>query len=292
MLLEKKTVFTASGLRDLYKNYVSKAVLAILGLEDQMKIHYAMPVRTMLLDAVDYSNQCKNISQEHRQAKDLEPGAEFLSGMKPDDCILPVLTLVIYYGEQPWEKPESLWDMMDIPEELKPYINNYRIHVFQIRDSAQYTFKHPDNQDFFTLISEFYTPKNHFTLHEFKKKYPDMTVYWETAAAVGAATGTTKLINYALNHKGERLNMCTALQGLIDEGLDIGRKDGIAEGINIGRKDGLTEGRKAGLVEGRDEAIHKIVLQLKNLNVPISIISKALMESFHLSEEDLKKYLS
>lgn len=86
--------------------------------------------------------------------------------------------------------------------------------------------------------------------------------------------------------------MCTALQGLIDEGLDIGRKDGIAEGINIGRKDGLTEGRKAGLVEGRDEAIHKIVLQLKNLNVPISIISKALMESFHLSEEDLNKYLN
>ena len=89
MFLEKKTVFTVSGLRDLYKNYVSKAVLAILGLEDQMKIHYAMPVRTMFLDAVDYSNQCKNISQEHRQAN-----LEFLSGMKPEDRILPVLTLV------------------------------------------------------------------------------------------------------------------------------------------------------------------------------------------------------
>lgn len=279
MLLEKKTVFTVSGLRDLYKNYVPEAVLAILGLENQMKIHFAMPVRTMFLDAVDYSKQCKRISQEHRQSKDLEPGAEYLSGLKPDDRILPVLTLVIYYGEQPWEKPESLWDMMDIPDELKPFINNYRIHVFQIRDCKQYSFNHPDNQDFFTLISEFYSQKNHFNLREFEKKHPGMTVYWETAAAVGAATGTTKLVNYALKHKGERLNMCTALQGLIDEGLDIGRKNGIAEG------------RKAGLVEGRDEAINKIVSQLKNLNVPISIISKALMESFHLSEDDLKKYL-
>ena len=87
-----------------------------------------------------------------------------------------------------------------------------------------------------------------------------MTVYWETAAAVGAATGTTKLIDYALKHKGERLNMCTALQGLIDEGLNAGRIEGRKDGIAEGRKAGIAEGRKTGIVEGRDEAIHKIVL--------------------------------
>lgn len=102
-----------------------------------------------------------------------------------------------------------------------------------------------------------------------------MSVHWETAAAVGSATGTTKLIKYAMNHKGERLNMCTALQGLIDEGLNTGRK----------------EGRKEGLKEGRDEAIKKITHQLKTMNIPIQVISKALMESFHLSEDELKKYL-
>lgn len=162
MLLEKKTVFTVSGLRDLYKKHVQDAVLAIYGLENQTEIHYAMPVRTMLLDAVDYSKQYKTISQEHRQAKDLKSSAELLSGMKQEDRILPVLTLIIYYGEDAWQKPETLWDMMDIPDELKPFINNYRIHIFQIRDCGQYSFSHPDNQDFFTLISEFYTQKKAF----------------------------------------------------------------------------------------------------------------------------------
>lgn len=89
-------------------------------------------------------------------------------------------------------------------------------------------------------------------------------IYWETLAAVGAATGTTKLIKYALTHKGGRMNMCTALQGLIDEG----------------RKDGL------------EESIEKTVLILKELGIPENIISSKIVENFNLSKDDLPKYLS
>ena len=89
-----------------------------------------------------------------------------------------------------------------------------------------------------------------------------MDVYWETVAAVGAATGTTKLIKYALKNEGKRLNMCTALQGLIDDGIKT----------------------------GRDETITETVQHLKGLDIPAPVFS-ALANSFHLSEEELHKYL-
>ncbi len=128
------------------------------------------------------------------------------------------------------------------------------------------------------LISEFYNQEGRFKISEFREKHPDMDVYWETVAAVGAATGTTKLIKYALKNEGKRLNMCTALQGLIDESVAKGRKEGLKTGRRQGRK------------TGRDEAIAETVRILKRLNVPDQTILSTLAESFHLSEDELKKF--
>ncbi len=279
MLLEGETVTAISRLRDLFKRYGSQIVLALFNVENQMSIHYAMPVRFMQNDALDYTKQCKAIEQEHRRQNDLKSGAEFLSGMTADDRIAPILSLLIYYGEEPWDGPNNLWDIMDIPDAMKPYINDYHIHVFQVKDSLQYSFQNQDNRDFFMLISEFYNQKGRFKISEFREKHPDMDVYWETVAAVGAATGTTKLMKYALKNEGKRLNMCTALQGLIDDGIAQGRKTGREEGIKTGRQ------------KERDEIIAETVRHLKGMNIPAPVFS-ALAESFHLSEEELHKYLS
>ncbi len=276
MLLADKTVIAVSRLRDLLKHYGPDVVLALFNIENQMSIHYAMPVRTMQNDALDYTRQCKMIEQEHRRRNELGAGAEFLSGMTSDDRILPVLSLIIYYGEEPWHGPENLWDIMDIPEVIKPFINDYHIHVFQVRDGSRYSFRNQDNKDFFMLISEFYNQEGRFTISEFSEKHPDMTIYWETAAAVGAATGTTKLIKYALKNEGKRLNMCTALQGLIDEGVS----QGLSQGLSQGRK------------EGRDETIIKTVRMLRKMNLSPYTISTNLKDSFQLSDDEIQKYFA
>lgn len=272
VLMEGDEMLAISRLRDLVKKFTPGIELAILGAENQMEIHHAMPVRNMLNDSLHYTKECKSIEQEHRKTNDLSGSADFLSGMTAHDRITPIITLIIYYGEEAWSGPDSLWDMMDIPDAFKPYIDNYHIHVFQVRNGDNYTFKNPDNKDFFTLISEFYNHSSRFKINEFREKYPDMTIYWETLAAVGAATGTTKLIKYALTHKGGRMNMCTALQGLIDEGRIDGRLEGHREGI--------------------EESIEKTVLILKELGIPKNIIYSKIVENFDLSKDDLPKYLS
>ena len=44
-----------------------KFAYLLLGIENQTDIHYAMPIRTMLYDAINYSNQLSGITKELRR---------------------------------------------------------------------------------------------------------------------------------------------------------------------------------------------------------------------------------
>lgn len=43
-----------------------------------------------------------------------------------------MITLVLYFGDERWGKNRSLYDAVDVPERLKPYVSDYRINVFEI----------------------------------------------------------------------------------------------------------------------------------------------------------------
>lgn len=129
-------VLPTQKFRDILKLWTimtdEEAAYMLLGIENQANIHYAMPVRNMLYDALNYSSQIENIGKKHRKAKDTK-GDEFLSGFQKKDKIKPILTLVIYWGTKEWDAPRSLFEMFDIKEELseiiKSYVNNYKIHI-------------------------------------------------------------------------------------------------------------------------------------------------------------------
>lgn len=212
--------------RDIIKQYEDGAELVLIGLESQMSIHYAMPVRTALYDSLRYTHQCKELEKKNRAEKKLIGSDEFLSGIAKSDRIKPVITLVIYYGEKEWDGPIYLSDMMDIPPQFKEIYNDQRIHLLQVRTAGQYQFKNQDNHDLFTVLGEYYT-NGALDLKTFKEKYPDLTMYWETLAAIGAITGSMDLIEYAHEHKeGGELHMWTALENFKKEGEAIGEAKG------------------------------------------------------------------
>ena len=81
--------------------------LVLLGLESQELIHYAMPLRVMGYDYATYKKQYDNNARQYKkqsvqQAVELDEH-EFLSKMKKTDRLLPVVTIVIYYGEKVWD---------------------------------------------------------------------------------------------------------------------------------------------------------------------------------------------
>ncbi len=44
----------------------------------------------------------------------------------------PVLSIVLYFGNPRWCGPKSIKEMVEIPEGLEEYVNDYKIHVFEI----------------------------------------------------------------------------------------------------------------------------------------------------------------
>lgn len=81
--------------RDIIKISKSSAEhevnLALFGIENQMKIHYAMPLRVMEYDCFAYKKQYRQTVGLHKRQKDLkEKSAEFLSQMKKEDRLLLV----------------------------------------------------------------------------------------------------------------------------------------------------------------------------------------------------------
>ena len=109
----------------------------ILRVEGQTMAGCGMPVRMLMYDAIAYARQVKALSKRNRREKRLRRGAEFLSGIKKEDRLIPVLSLVFYYGEdQDWDGALSLHDMLEFPEELKAYqkyFSDYRINLVSSR---------------------------------------------------------------------------------------------------------------------------------------------------------------
>ena len=123
--------------RDILKSAVikqdEKMSYVLLGIENQTDVHYAMPVRNAIYDALQYGRQVADIAAEHRRNKKDFTGksnGEYLSGFLKEDCIKPVITLVIHFGAEEWDGPLSLHEMMSVSDiEILSFVENYRIHL-------------------------------------------------------------------------------------------------------------------------------------------------------------------
>ena len=86
----------------------------------------------MIYDALTYVNQVKNSAKGHRDRKDgkSHTKGEYLSGFYKEDRLIPVITIVVYWGPEKWEGPTSLHEMFrEENEEIISLINDYKIHL-------------------------------------------------------------------------------------------------------------------------------------------------------------------
>ncbi len=123
-------------IRDLLKSAEIKQdennIYLILGVENQSEVHYAMPVRNMLYDVLEYAGQVENTTKTHRKNKEYKgvSTGEFLSGFYKNDKLIPVITLVIYFGVDEWDAPRSIYDMLEIKDkEILSFVNYYKINL-------------------------------------------------------------------------------------------------------------------------------------------------------------------
>lgn len=104
--------------RDIAMRWRKKMVLAILATETQTDVHYAMPIRGMNYDSMSYLEQAKQLWESRNEKGENLSGAEYLSRFRKEDKLVPVITIVFYYGTAEWDASTDLYGMFeaDVPE--------------------------------------------------------------------------------------------------------------------------------------------------------------------------------
>ena len=95
-----------------------------------------MVLRNMLSESIGYQKQWKQKKREHEKEKDLKKDSdEFLSGMARDEKFIPIITLVVHCGtEHPWDGARCLYDLLEADEEMKEFITNYRLNLYDCHE--------------------------------------------------------------------------------------------------------------------------------------------------------------
>lgn len=211
----------------------------LLGLESQEHIHYAMPMRVMGYDYGSYKKQYDSNAKKYKKAEGMEED-EYLSKMKKTDKFIPIITVVIYYGEKPWDGATSLHGMLNIPEEMANYINDYKMLLVEARQN-DLTLHNVNNKGLFNLLQiilERNVPKN-----EVKEKAIEYSKEHKTNKnVIMTVAGATNIkLDYNALEKGDG-NMCTLFDEIAKESESKGRAVGEAKGIvEIGCEFGLSE---------------------------------------------------
>ena len=209
------------------------------GLENQAKIHYAMPLRHMVGDAFSYMKEYDEIAAVNKKNGDFHSADEFLSGFKKTDRLHPVISLCVYYGESEWDGPFSLKDMLEIPEKIESLVSDYRMNLVQVRSSGELCFSDPDVNMVFDVSRLIYA-RDYTKINEV---YRDHNIPADLGLVIGAITESQKLIDHALEleQKGGQINMCNALEELRQEGVEEGRKEGIRATVRTCRNFNISE---------------------------------------------------
>ena len=183
--------------------HVYKAVrLTAIGFENETAEESDMPLRVMSYDAAGYRAQISNGS----------------------DRRYPVVSLVLYYGyKKKWSKAKTLYDRLEVPDELKRYVFDYGMNLFQIA--------YLDDVTVAKFKSDFRFVADYFVQMRKTGRYiaPDekITHVQEMLNLMSALTDDNRFSDVYEGIKGkERVSMCTVLDEIETRGIEKGIEKG------------------------------------------------------------------
>lgn len=221
-------VVSKEKLRDVIKSCTMKTAngydILIIGVENQSDIHYAMPVKNLVYDAINYTSQADAISQRHKKAKDLT-GDEFLSHFSKEDKLIPIVTITVYYGIKKWDAPRSLHEMFACQDlGILKYVDNYHLNLIIPEEIQDFGSFHTQFGQVMEFISASASKEKMQKILE-NQKYQCMER--DAVSVLEACTN----INIPKEYEKEgKINMCKAWTDQFNDGREIGIKKGIEEG--------------------------------------------------------------
>lgn len=253
---------------DIVKKCYQGVEFNIIGLEIQEKIHLAMPLRTLVYDALGYVKEYNEIkSRNEKEGYNGRGHTEFLSKLKPSDKFHPIVTIVFYYGEEYWNGPKCLKDMMvDMPDKLADKFNDYQINLVQIRDAGKYNFNNEDVKFLFDFVADIY---NDGDFDKILTEYEGKDVSVDLIELIGKITGTKELMTISDNvRKGKVTNMemCSAMKKFQEDAMQKGKAEGRINSIRTLMKK-LNQTAEEAMdmldIEEKDREMYRKLLEIK-----------------------------
>ena len=197
-----KSMFKADGKiheqeRDVSKFWKNGEIrISILGIENQTAQDSDMPLRVISYDGASYKQQLLDKKQKKQY---------------------PVATLVLYFGtEEKWSKAKHLYDCFEVPVKLKPFVNDYKINVFNIAFLSPKTISMFKSD--FKIIAEYFRAKR--LNQKYKGSKEKLKHANETLKMFSALTGDDsfeKVYNEG-NFKKGGITMCDVVERIRNDG--------------------------------------------------------------------------
>lgn len=263
-------------IRDIKKKYDNGIILRILAVENQNHVDYTAGVRNMQYDVMEYTEQLGRLKAEHRLRKDYGIASERLSGILRTDRLHPAYTIWLYHGEEKWDGPRALSDMMDFgtkPDEMGVLFNDYGMNLICLNEIEDYNLFQTEIGQLFEIMKYRRDKKGLENLLMNNEKYRHLDA--DTMEAVSVMLhrpGIWKNRNRYMNkneNEQEEYDMCQALQEICDERESIGFNKGIEEGIGKG--------------------IKALILTCKSLNCTKYDTEQKLKQMFELGDDEAIK---
>ncbi len=224
--------------RDVAKRWKEENIrIACVGIENQTTTDKDMPLRIIGYDGAEYRWQLSQKAALNRY---------------------PVVTVMLYFDhKKKWDKPLALFECLDIPEKFRPFVNDYKVNLFNIA---------------------FLTPEQ---VKLFKSDFRFVADYFVQMRMTGTYTGNREEIS----HVQETLSMMSIVTGdhrfeqamQAEEGRPQGKEiKTMCEVLDRIEARGKAEGRAEGEEKGTLKTKIETAKNLKEMGMDISFIAQAL----------------
>ena len=208
--------------RDVVKLWKKEnVVISLIGIENQDIPDKNMVFRVLSYDGASYRTQL--VEEESRKRKKKVDKVAEKSAEKLD--IFPVITFVIYYGEEEWRHETTLHKRLNLDSELKHYVSDYSINLIDLKKLSE-----DDINKFkkdFKLIADYMVKGSKHKADRIDLNHPE-----EVSELIQRLTGEELPIPIESEEGGK--NMEKFFEPMFERAEARGRAEGRAEGKTEG----------------------------------------------------------
>lgn len=284
------TVEKDGKLKGLYRDNCMEDVrngirYVIWGLENQYVPDQTTPFKVMGYTYTAYDRQIEEFMTRNKETHN----SAYTSQLHPDQKLVPVITIVLYYGKE--DIPDDICSMIRMPEDeaVRKYIQNFSLNLIRLRELSQEQAEafRSDFSCIAKFLSKSYTKREQ--MEALKTDRQMLTHTRDTLYMLAAVTGDRQYLQIyeKYKHRGgmEVSEVAEALYqwGCDDSRAEIAQKDAmIAERDSAiakmksdnAEKDSAIAEKNSAIAE-RDSALMEQQAEIERLHAEIRMLKQA-----------------